>query len=55
MPSAMVGPAWRIRLQLSGSPRSRTILVETESADDAAERAREIAGADWIVLEVEKA
>jgi hypothetical protein len=54
-PEAMVGPAWRVRLQLSGSPRSRTILVETESAEDAAARALEIAGAHWIVLEVAKA
>lgn len=54
-PTPAVGPLWRVRLQLSGSPRSRTILVETESAESAATRALDEAGASWIVLEVTKA
>jgi PilZ domain-containing protein len=51
-PTPLVGPVWRVRLQLSGSPRSRTILVTTEKAEDAAAQALEEAGASWIVLEV---
>ncbi|HME70053.1 MAG TPA: PilZ domain-containing protein [Myxococcota bacterium] len=54
-PTPVVGPVWRVRLQLSGSPRSRTILVETENAQDAAVQALEEAGAGWIVLEVTEA
>jgi PilZ domain len=54
-PTTSVGPVWRVRLQLSGSPRSRTILVETEKAEDAAAQALEEAGAHWIVLEVTEA
>jgi hypothetical protein len=50
-----VGLVWRVRLQLSGSPRSRTILVETENAENAAARAMEEAGEGWIVLEVVEA
>jgi len=35
--------------------RSRTILVETENAENAAARAIEETGASWIVLEVVEA
>jgi len=54
-PKPRVAPLWRVRLQLSGSPRSRTVLVETEQAEDAAARAREESGPGWIVLEVTQA
>jgi hypothetical protein len=54
-PRTTVGPVWRVRLQLSGSPRSRTILVQTEKGEDAAGLALEEAGAGWIVLEVTEA
>lgn len=47
-----VGSRWRVRLQLAGSPRSRTMLVTTEKAEDAAAQALKEAGARWIVLEV---
>jgi hypothetical protein len=52
---ARVGPVWRVRLRLSGSPRSRTLLVESKNTQDAAARALEEAGAGWIVLEVTEA
>jgi len=54
-PTPGVSLVWRVRLQLSGSPRSRTILVETENAENAAARAIEETGASWIVLEVVEA
>jgi hypothetical protein len=52
---APAGPLWRVRLQLSGSPRSRTLVIESQNTQDAAVRALEEAGADWIVLEVTEA
>jgi len=51
-PIPTAGSVWRVRLQLSGSPRSRTILVTTENTENAAARALNEAGAGWIVLEV---
>jgi len=54
-PKRIPGTLWRVRLQMSGSPRSRTIQIETEDAEAAAARALEESGLSWIVLEVTEA
>jgi hypothetical protein len=51
-PERPAGGVYRVRLRLAGSPRTRIVVVE--SADEAAarERAREVAGAQWVVLDL---
>jgi hypothetical protein len=48
------GPAFRVRLRLRGSPRTRTLVVAAGDAKEARERARQQAGSDWRVLELVK-
>jgi hypothetical protein len=48
------GFAFRVRLRLLGSPRTRTIVVVARDADQARERARQQVGGDWRVLELLK-
>jgi hypothetical protein len=43
---------FRVRLRLLGSPRTRTLVVSAADAKEARERARQLAGADWRVLEL---
>jgi Tfp pilus assembly protein PilZ len=50
--SGAAGPAWRVRVRASASPRSRTVTVEAETADEAREKALAHVGADWHVLEI---
>jgi hypothetical protein len=46
-------PAYRVRLLLAGSTRSRSLLVEAEDEAEARERAAALAGPGWIVLAAE--
>ena len=46
------GSVYRVRLRLAGSPRTRVIVVQGADAGAARARAREQAGAQWVVLEV---
>jgi hypothetical protein len=48
------GPSFRVRLRLSGSPRTRTLIVSAADAGEARERARQQAGAQWVVLDLVK-
>jgi hypothetical protein len=48
------GPAFRVRLRLRGSPRTRTLVVAARDAKEARARARQQAGGDWRVLELAK-
>jgi hypothetical protein len=44
--------SFRVRLRLLGSPRTRTLVVSAADVEEARERARQLAGADWRVLEL---
>jgi hypothetical protein len=46
--------SFRARLRLLGSPRTRTFVVSAADVKEARERARQLAGADWRVLELVK-
>lgn len=48
------GPSFRVHLRLSGSPRTRTLIVSAADAGEARERARQQAGAQWVVLDLVK-
>jgi hypothetical protein len=49
------GRVYRVRLRLAGSPRTRIVVVESLDEAAARERAREIAGAQWVVLDLARA
>jgi Tfp pilus assembly protein PilZ len=44
---------YRVRLRLTGSPRTRVVVVEGADERAARQRARELAGAQWVVLDLE--
>jgi hypothetical protein len=46
--------AFRIRVKQEGAPRSRTLTLHSESEEEARDRALEIAGAGWTILELER-
>lgn len=46
------GPAFRVRLRLAGSVRTRLVTVAAADAAEACARATERAGTQWVVLEV---
>jgi len=48
-------PRFRVRIKQSKGPRSRTLSVDADSAEDARSQALHAAGAGWIVLDVERA
>jgi Tfp pilus assembly protein PilZ len=48
-PAAESG-VYHVRLRLAGSPRTRIVVVESADEDAARTRAREIAGAHWVVM-----
>jgi len=48
-------PTFRVRIKQSNGPRSRTLSVDADSAEDARSQALHAAGAGWIVLGVERA
>jgi hypothetical protein len=48
------GSVYRVRLRLAGSPRTRIVVVESADEASAGERARKMAGAQWVVLSLEK-
>ena len=61
-PEAKVGadppapqPKFRVRIKQSKGPRSRTLSVDADSAEDARSQALHAAGAGWIVLDVARA
>ncbi|MEN8181244.1 MAG: PilZ domain-containing protein [Myxococcota bacterium] len=43
---------YRVRLRLAGSPRTRSLVVESPDADTARRRAVELAGPQWVVLDL---
>lgn len=49
-----VPSAFRVRLRLLNSPRTRTVVVAAEDAHQARERVRQQVGGDWRVLELVK-
>jgi hypothetical protein len=57
-PAAVVhsaaGPAFRVRLRLAGGPRTRVLTVTGADEADARTRARQQAGAQWAVLDLER-
>jgi hypothetical protein len=46
------GVAFRVRLRLLGSPRTRALVVSATNEREARKRARQQAGADWRVLDI---
>jgi hypothetical protein len=48
------GPSFRVRLRLAGSPRTRSVVVAAADEAEARERARQLAGAQWAVLDLAK-
>ena len=48
------GPAFRVRLRLAGGPRTRVLTVAAADAGEARTRARQQAGPQWAVLDLEK-
>lgn len=46
------GAVYHVRLRLAGSPRTRVVVVESPDEAAARERAREVAGTQWIVLDL---
>jgi Tfp pilus assembly protein PilZ len=49
-PRASAKPAYRVHLRFAGSPRTRLVVVEAADEAEARERARAVAGAQWVVL-----
>ena len=52
-PAESPGTPFRVRVKQEGGPRSRTIVVRSQSEDEARKRALGIAGAGWVILELE--
>jgi Tfp pilus assembly protein PilZ len=50
----VAGPAFRVRLRLAGGSRTRIVTVSAADERAAGERARQQAGAQWAVLDLEK-
>ena len=48
------GPAFRVRLRLAGGPRTRVVVVTGADEGDARSRARQQAGPQWAVLDLER-
>ena len=53
-PSDSPGIQFRVRVKQEGGPRSRTLTLHCESEKEARERALSIAGAGWMVLELDR-
>lgn len=43
---------YQVRLRLAGSPRTRVVVVESADEATARARARELVGAQWVVLDL---
>lgn len=48
------GPSFRVRLRLSGSPRTRILTVAAADEGEARERVRSLVDAHWVVLDLVK-
>ena len=46
------GSVYRVRLRLAGTPRTRLVVVECDGEAAARERARAVAGAQWVVVDL---
>jgi Tfp pilus assembly protein PilZ len=46
-------PRYRVRLRLAASPRTRIVTIAAADGAEARERARQLAGAEWAVLDLE--
>ena len=46
------GSIYRVRLRLAGTPRTRIVVLQEADEAAARERAREIVGAQWVVLDL---
>lgn len=53
-PSDSPGIEFRVRVKQEGGPRSRTLLLHSESEEEARGRALAIAGAGWVVLDLKR-
>ena len=53
-PCSAAGPAFRIRLRLAGGPRTRVLTVTGADEAEARIRARQQAGPQWAVLDLER-
>ena len=51
---SVAGPAFRVRLRLAGGSRTRVLTVTGADEAAARERARQQAGAQWAVLDLER-
>ena len=51
-PEGPAGAVYHVRLRLAGSPRTRIVVVESLDEPAARERARAVAGAQWVVLDL---
>jgi Tfp pilus assembly protein PilZ len=52
--SSAAGPSFRVRLRLAGGPRTRILTVTGVDEADARTRARQQAGTQWAVLDLER-
>jgi hypothetical protein len=52
-PQEAPGTPFRVRVKQQGGPRSRTIVVRSQSEDEARKRALGVVGAGWVILELE--
>lgn len=51
-PERPAAGVYRVRLRLAGSPRTRSVVVESADESAARQRARELAGFQWVVLDL---
>jgi Tfp pilus assembly protein PilZ len=52
--SSAAGPVFRVRLRLAGGPRTRVLAVTGADEAEARALARQLAGPQWAVLDLEK-
>jgi hypothetical protein len=53
-PSESPGIEFRVRVRQEGGPRSRTLTLNSESEEEARNRALSIAGRGWAILELKR-
>ncbi len=53
-PARPAPPGYRVRVRLAASPRTRIVTVAAADEREARERARQLVGAQWAVLDLEK-
>jgi Tfp pilus assembly protein PilZ len=53
-PGSAAGPSFRVRLRLAGGPRTRVLTVTSADEAEARKSARQQAGPQWAVLDLER-